>query len=228
MLTRLIVSAALCSAAGACAPSSEEQGDPQGRSAPIKTAKADKIMPCPETSLSCGQQQPIISDGARPFINEEMGIRAIFPRGDRICLSRSGDAARGFYADYREVGRACSEDQQQGRTMGISSSFNAAEYSSVRQFVTDCRPLSQNVRGYLKGGQLQFPDRSTLVCQENRNGAVVIIAHTLTQDGAGETPVPSVHYWATLRSTQDSVAKDVPMFEQFLASLKIQETDAHR
>lgn len=63
-------------------------------------ANLSALRDCPEEELSCGRQRPVISDGVTPFVNENYHLNMVFPRGDRVCMTRSGNAAHGFFAVY--------------------------------------------------------------------------------------------------------------------------------
>ena len=101
------LSASLALAACSSGPVTKQPGP---KPSPTPTASSQTRPPpdCPEEMLSCGKQKPVISNGVEPFDNENYEIRAYVPRGDRVCLSRSGEAPHGFYAAY-ETARPCEE-----------------------------------------------------------------------------------------------------------------------
>lgn len=178
--------------------------------------------PCPAEQLSCGKQTPVISDGSRLFENDEMGLRAVFPAGSRVCMSRSGDAPRGFYAWYGTTAAGCPERGDIPATfMGISSSFNALSYKSLREASHDCRPLSPVIRARLHGSLLKIAGHDSLACQsDGQNGELQIIVYALagrpTDEGA-----PGVVYFASLGSRADRLDGDLAMFRAFLGRLRV-------
>ncbi len=176
---------------------------------------------CPAEQLSCGLQTPVTSDGARPFVNHVMGLRAIFPAGSHVCMSRSGDSPRGFYAWYGKSVAGCPEGGHHPvAAMGISSSFNPLYYKSLRQVSPDCRPLSSAVRANLHGSTLVIAGHRSLACQaEGQNGAVEITVYALA--GTIEEGAPSVIYFAFLDSKNERLNRDLVTFQTFLGRLRI-------
>src|SRR5207253_459661 len=108
------------------------------------------------------------------FYNAEMGLQAVFPAGSEVCMSRSGDAPRGFYARYGATGIGCPEVAgDPAAFMGISSSFNALFVRSLRKAARHCPPLSRDVRRRLHGVSLSIPGHRSLACERDRLAGAV-------------------------------------------------------
>jgi len=195
---------AICSAVaamGGCSPGAPADkganaAAPRSRPAAVEPGKAP---PCTPEYLSCGMQTPIVSNGRRRFRNEEMGLSAVFPAGSRVCMSRSGDAARGFYAWYGTDETGCPErGDLPGAYMGIGSSFNAAFYPSLREAAgEDCRPPAGRVGRLLREAPLTIPGHRSLSCQR-RGERIEISIYAMTgrwPRGFRET-APRMIYWA--------------------------------
>lgn len=179
---------------------------------------------CPPEQLSCGKQVPVVSDGMRPFENHEMGLTAIFPAGSRVCLSRSGDAARGFYAWYGAAATGCPERGDIAATsMGLSSAFNASfDRTLVQAAPRDCRPLSANLTRRLRGAPLAIPGHRFRACQSaGPGGGVEITLYALAGKPLIEEDAPGVVYFAFLRTPSDPRDQDLAMFRTFLRQLQI-------
>jgi hypothetical protein len=190
---------------------------------PVVRAEGEsRYPPCPAEQLSCGKQTPVTSDGARVFKNDEMGLQAVFPEGSRVCMSRSGDAPRGFYAWYGTTVAGCPERGDiPAAFMGISSSFNALAYKSLQQAAHNCAPLSPRVKKHLKGASLSVAGHSSVACQSGEpDGALRITVYTMggkpTEEG-----VPSVIYFASLVSQNARLDHDLAMFRTFLHRVRV-------
>jgi hypothetical protein len=186
--------------------------------------------PCPAEELSCGLQKSVVSDGIRAFRNENMGLSALFPAGSNVCLSRSGDAPRGFYAFYGKPQLGCPEgDFESPATMGIGSSFNATFIRSLQDLPSgECLPLRGRVAELLPGEPLAIVGHRSLACQEERKGGrLQIRVHAL----AGRRPdtldedAPIAIYWAFLATESNRLEHDLAMFQDFLRSLRIGQFD---
>ena len=184
----------------------------------------------PLEQLSCGLQKPTLSDGVTRFVNEDMGVSAIFPRGSQVCIGRSGDAHRGFYAWYGMDVQGCPERRDVPATfMSVTTMFNALDYSTPRQVAHDeCRPLSPAVIDRLGGHRLGFAGHpSSLACQEGEvDSALTITVYAL----AGRSPydkrdIAHVIYFATLGTDPKRVDEDLQRFIAFLRNVRIGQFD---
>ncbi|MCW3847053.1 hypothetical protein OF829_07360 [Sphingomonas sp. LB-2] len=206
----------------ACSPA--PQADNAAAPEPVNIALP--IADCPEEQLSCGKQKPVVSDGVRPFENDDMAIRAWFPKGDRVCMSRSGDAARGFYAEYDLTERPCSEPGTPRAFIGISSSFNAMEWS-LADATRDCRPLSAALLKRFGGKPPAFPGHPSRACEEIQpDGWVVVTVHTTAgRRVEGDTLKGLTYFYRATLGTRpdrfDRFDRDVPRFRAFLRRLQI-------
>lgn len=179
---------------------------------------------CPGDELSCGKQRPVVSDGRRPFINDEMGLAAIFPAGSRVCITRSGNAARGFYAWYGKTESGCPERGDIPATsMGISSSFNATDYTSLHQAAgRDCRPLSQTIQARLGEARLSIAMQPSLVCERlEPDGATTIYVYAMAGRAGWNPRVARTIYFASLGTRGAPQADDLAMFRTFLSRLRV-------
>jgi hypothetical protein len=179
---------------------------------------------CPEEQLSCGRQRPVVSDGVRPFENEEMGLRAAFPAASQVCMGRSGDAARGFYAWYGRRIDLCEGPGEPPAFVGVGSSWNAADYRTLRRTAGDCQPLSPAMLTRFGGRGPRIPGHASLACQAARKGGgIEITVHAMAgrSGDAGPRAPPRALYWATLGTRAGRVVDDIAMFQAFLANLQI-------
>lgn len=165
------------------------------------------------------------SDGAHRFRNDEMGLSAVFPAGSRVCLARSGNAARGFYAWYGTDEPGCPERGDIRATyMSLSASFNSGFHRTLAEAVPNCRPPAGAIARQLAGVRLALPGHASLVCEERGDDARVEIA---VQALAGEWPgepreeAPFVLYRASLGTTPERLAQDLDMLRAFLATARI-------
>src|SRR5437763_5456851 len=133
-------------------------------SAPVHTSYSPGRVPpagskeCRAEELSCLKQHPIRSDGLHSFNNGDMGLSVVFPLGALVCMGRSGDAPRGFYA-WLGVPTNCSErtpDDLPGY-FGIYASYNSLEWTSPQQAFQSCKAISPQLSRRLRGTKFGFP-----------------------------------------------------------------------
>ena len=182
--------------------------------------------PCPPEDLSCGLQKPVLSDGVRRFENAEMGLSAVFPAGSRVCLTRSGETPRGFYAWYGSNAKNCPERGDISATyMSLSSHFNSLFRKSLSQAVPDdCPPLSEAVKQHLAGRPLVIPGHQSQVCQWVRaDGWAEIYVYAMAGTHPDDEPdaAPHVVYWAALETNAERMERDLRMFLLFLKSVRV-------
>jgi hypothetical protein len=150
-----------------------------------------------------------------------MKISAVFPRGSQVCMSRSGDSPRGFYASYGKNGGKCREDRLSAdASMGIGSVGAAYMDHPLLDIAAHCRPLSAHILTIPSGDSLTLLGGKSLTCQETKqDGSILITVHTLADstDPADQGPL----YWATLSTKPDRMSDDIAMFRRFLESLKL-------
>ncbi|HMG46352.1 MAG TPA: hypothetical protein VK614_02680 [Allosphingosinicella sp.] len=206
-------------ASGAQPPAS-----PQASAAP---PPARVVPSCPPEQLSCGRQQPIVSDGSRRFWNEDFWLGVTFPRGSRVCLTRSGDAPHGFFARYGPV-QDCAERPDRGpEFIAIYAEYNALFETSLRAIVpADCGPLSSPVRRHLGRGGLSFPHYRSVACQTPvGGGAIEISVHALAGPWQRADSIPgrsrAAVYFATLGTTPAQLDADLIRFRRVLGSVQI-------
>jgi hypothetical protein len=155
-----------------------------------------------------------------------MGLLAVFPAGSRVCLTRSGDDPRGFYAWYGTSETGCPERGDiPAAYMSVSSAFNALFYGSPREAApSDCRTPSAAVRQLLRGRHLAIPGHRSFVCQEEEpSGRIELVVYAL----AGERPklwpegVPPIVYYAALGTIPPRLDRDIRMFRAFLRTVRV-------
>lgn len=215
----LLAAVAAMTATAACTPRPPQRAEPRAAQA--------KAPACPAEQLSCGLQRPVRSDGATPFENADMGLKVVFPAGSQVCLTRSGDAARGFFASYAGGPPACEEPPQQPpRFITLNTSWNALFHPTLEAANPDCRPLSTELRRRL-GEPLAFPGQRSLVCDTTRRaGTIEITVNALTgrrqsDDGTAETRAPTTEYFAVFGSTPDHLDEDLARFRRVLATTEM-------
>lgn len=201
----------------ACSPQAPEDAAPE-------KAAAER-PPCPPEQLSCGLQTPVRSDGVTPFENADMGLTAVFPAGDPVCLARSGDAPRGFFVNYGD-GQGCAERPERGpRFITLYADHNSSfERSAAEALPGDCRPLSDALRRRLEGA-LAVPGHASAACQRPAaEGAVEVMVYAMAGETEGEAPgsrVPAVIYFAAFGTTQAHFEEDRARFRPVLASVRL-------
>lgn len=215
----LIASATALTATAACSPPSPETAE-------ARPAAPARLPPCPAEQLSCGLQKPVRSDGVTPFENADMGLKAVFPEGSQVCLTRSGDAPRGFFASYAAGPAACEEPPRRPpRFITLNSAYNALAYPTLEAAAPDCRPLPDALRGRL-GAPLAFPGQRSLVCDTTtREGTIEVTVNAMTgrrsDDGSPEARAPTTGYFAVFGTTPDHLDEDLARFRRVLATTEI-------
>jgi hypothetical protein len=181
--------------------------------------------PCAAEQLSCGKQRPVLSDGVRRFENEELGLSVLFPRGSEVCLARSGDAPRGFFAVY--PGGGCEERPlRPPRAISVYGSYNALSEESVEAAAGDCGAVSPALRFALPAEGLAIPGEHSLMCQTPAaDGAIELSVHALAgpwQDGVDGRPrTRQMIFFAALITLPDRLDEDLARFRALLASIRI-------
>lgn len=204
---------------------------PAPKATPPAGTQSPSARPCPAEELSCGLQKPVISDGVRPFANENYGLRVTFPRGSAVCLTRSGDAPHGFFAVYRTEAGCAERPERPPTFISIYAEFNATFLRSLAEVVpSDCRPPSGAVRHRIGGWRPALPGLRSVACQTlSRDGAIEIAVYAMAGTWPdGDTPPearsPYVIYTVTLGTTPAHIESDVARFREVLRSLRIRPT----
>jgi hypothetical protein len=212
---------------GATACSSPSPDDPAQEVADSETVEAAprSPAPCRSEQLSCGRQRPVPSDGVHPFINEDMGLRAVFEKGSGVCLARSGDAARGFYAHYGAETDCSERGARPPAFIGLYASWNSSDYASLGEAVPDCRPLSPAVARNLEGETLAFPGILSLACQrQEQPGRIEIAVNALAgrRNGGDADGPPATLYTAILGTRPERLEEDLARFRTFLGNVRFE------
>jgi len=200
----------------ACSPKTESsaQGERVSRNVPD----------CPTSQLSCGKQTPVRSNGKDAFVNEDMGIRVVFPEGSEVCLTRSGDAPRGFFMLLESVRNPCSENPDRKAYLSIDSNFNSSFHKTLIETAHgECDPLPSGILKYASARDFSIPGHRVLVCGERSNDGTGVIVYAMgggTTD-SGEGLVEAIEYRATLGTTEQRAKEDVATFREFLSSLEL-------
>lgn len=189
------------------------------------------VPDCPTEELSCGRQRPVRSDGVTRFRNEDMYLSAVFPAGDQVCMTRSGDTPRGFFAVY-DAPPACPEPPQRSpRFIVLHSMFNATFHADVEDAPDGaCAPVTAGTRRRLGGTTLAMPGFRAVLCEAPRDGgATEISLHFLGGPWQeGEMPgsrVRAVIYYFSFGTTPDHFDEDLARFRRVLASVRIATRD---
>ena len=222
---RMLSIAAAFSAAVACDNIERPYADDEG-SAPALAQRLSSATACPAEQLSCGKQNPVLSDG-RPFMNEEMGLSVEFPRGSYVCLGRSGDAPRGFYTWFG-VQTNCAEPENPDPPgyMSIHSHWNALERTSPADAPWwKCKPLSSDVRSRIRVADLAFSGHRSVVCEERKTPDQIEITVSALAGPSCGTRAPAANYIATLGTRVTRLDDDLPRFASFLRDAKIGTPD---
>jgi hypothetical protein len=154
-----------------------------------------------------------------------MALSAVFPAGSRVCMTRSGDAARGFYAWYGTHAAGCPERGDVAATrMSVDSSFNALDQRTPEEAAGTCRPVPLSLTGKSGGLRLAFRGASSLACMSALPGGwleISVNALAGRRSSASPRDAPIVLYTASLTTRPDRLGEDLPMFRAFLAQLQI-------
>jgi hypothetical protein len=190
-------------------------------------APAGAVPECPAEQLSCGRQVPVVSDGIRLFENEDLWLRMWFPRGSLVCMARSGDAPRGFFAIYGPGPNCAEHPDRQPRFISLYGGYNAMETTRLAEAAGDCPPLSTALRRRLGGEALALPNYPSLVCETaTRPGSIEIVVHALAGPWrrAGSAPgrlIRSGDFFAALGTTPAHFDEDLARFRQVLRRIRI-------
>lgn len=227
-MTRLSLS--VCLLGGLLAGCAEAEQASQGRTNLATSAGQTPLraLPdCPAEQLSCGKQQPVVAAEGQIFVNEDMRLSAVFPAGSRVCMARSGDAARGFYSTYGLEVQGCPERGDLPATrMGINSIFNALDYPTVDAALADreCLALSPQLSRRLGAPNLRIGGHRTRICQSDEGGGWIgITLHALAgqRHGSPADNLPVAEYTAFLSTSPERFDQDIPMFLAFVDRLRI-------
>ena len=152
-----------------------------------------------------------------------MGLSAVFPRGSRVCVGRSGDAPRGFYARYGTAAAGCEDANRPSAYMGIGSSFNALFYDRVEEATGSCGPISTALKRRLGDESLDLPGHRSIACQRVDDEMIEIAVYALGGGNFADVPgePPRVIYWASLGTRPDRFDRDLAMFRTFLRRARI-------
>jgi hypothetical protein len=153
-----------------------------------------------------------------------MQISALFPAGSRVCLTRSGDTPRGFYAWYGIDEQGCPERGDRAATrMVINSTYNANFHTSLEEVhPPDCKPLDPVVREATRQ-DLRLRGRRSQICQYTAPGGRLELLLTTfggTQSD-GFPRAPDIVYNVNLETSRGRLERDLPMFRTFLANLRL-------
>jgi hypothetical protein len=198
-----------------------------GRSAEpdVPAAERQREAPdCPNWQLSCGKQKPVRSNGKDPFVNEDMQIRATFASGSEVCLTRSGDAARGFFVLLEPTRNRCSENPDRKSYFAIDSNFNSSFHKTlIETTYRGCDPLPTAILAHASVRDFTIPHHRVLVCRDKASSGIGMVVYAVgggTMD-SGEGLVEAIEYRATLGTTEQRAEQDVAAFRQFLGSLEL-------
>lgn len=168
------------------------------------------------------------SDGNTPFVNEDFGLSVVFPKDDPVCLSRSGDASRGFFVQYADPPGCSERPDRPARFVSLYSDWNAAFEPTLAAAVWDqCRALSPALRRAIGDRPLAFPGRASIVCQPpaDAEGGIELMVYTAVGEQDGEergTRVPERTYFAALGSTPGDLHADLERFRRIMATVRIE------
>lgn len=183
---------------------------------------------CSEEELSCGKQRPVVSDGVTRFRNEDMYLSAVFPAGSQVCLTRSGDSPRGFFAVYGAPPGCPELPERPPRFIVINSMYNATFHATVEEASgVDCDLLSAETRRRLGGVPLAMPGFRTMVCETHGPaGAIEISLNFLGGPWQRVDELRdrrrTVIYTASVGTTPDHFDEDLARFRRVLASVRIE------
>jgi hypothetical protein len=179
---------------------------------------------CPAEELSCGKQKPVRSNGRDPFVNDDMQIRATFASGSEVCLTRSGDAARGFFAWLEPTGNPCSENPDRKSYLAIDSNFNSNFVKTLLEAAGGrCDPLPAGILEHATARDFAIPRHRVLVCGQRMSAGIGLTVYALgggTED-SGDGEYQAREYRATLGTTERRAKADIAAFRKFLGSLEL-------
>ncbi|HZF94380.1 MAG TPA: hypothetical protein VEZ20_05845 [Allosphingosinicella sp.] len=206
--------------AGGCA-----QRPPERDSDPPAAAVAPP-PPCPADQLSCGLQRPVVSDGTAPFANDEFGLRIVFPAGSNVCMTRSGDAPRGFFAIY-EGPASCEEPARPLRFVTVNLSWNALDHRTLEEALDGhCPAPSPETLRRIGPRPLAMAGLESRLCEVPRpGGGAELFVHSLFDiDPAARahSGAPSAMVFAALGTDPAHFDEDLARFRAILATIRFE------
>jgi len=153
-----------------------------------------------------------------------MGIRATFREGSEVCLTRSGDAPRGFFVLLEPTENPCSENPHRKSFFAINSNFNANFHKTlVESAMGRCDPLPPEILRHASERDFSIPRHRVLVCGQRMDYGIGVVVYTLGggEEDLGEGPYQAVEYQATLGTTERRAKADLAVFREFLKSLEL-------
>lgn len=189
------------------------------------TVAARDAPPCPRDQLSCGFQQPVPSDGETVFVNEEFGLSVRFPRGSGVCMTRSGDAPRGFFAVYGIPPNCEERPARTPRAIVVNLSWNGPEYRSIEEAVRTCEPPPPATLRRLGDRPPALAGRTARVCETaGADGSREIVLHAMfPAPGRAAAPgdPPAILAFAAVSTVPAHAEEDFARFREVLASIRI-------
>lgn len=169
------------------------------------------------------------------YSNSEYGIAMTFPAGSRVCPALSGEHEHGFYAQYHGKAMSC-DDMRSGRpgnsvsAISVYADYNADDESSQADFenyckISDARPaLSQaelhrlSIKGYaVRACSVKKPD--------GRIEVTVIAQNGKWSEDKQSRAAPYIFYTISLATNAAHLRHDLPMFEAFVHSVRIDQRE---
>ncbi|HEX8191959.1 MAG TPA: hypothetical protein VF552_03585 [Allosphingosinicella sp.] len=188
---------------------------------------AARPRPCPADQLSCGRQRPVISDGRAPFANDEFGLRIVFPAGSHVCLTRSGDAPRGFFAIY-EGPASCEEPPARPlRAVTVNLSWNALDHPTLEAALEGrCTAPSAQMLRQLGPRPLAIPGLESRLCEvARRGGGTELFVHSLLDIDPEREPdpgAPAAMIFAAFGTDPAHFGEDLARFRAILATVRFE------
>jgi hypothetical protein len=151
--------------AGACTAATDN-GANETNAAAARTVNLASETDCPAEELSCGRQRPVVSDGVTRFRNDNMYLSVVFPAGSQVCMTRSGDSPRGFFAVYGAPPGCPERPERPPRFIVLNTMFNANFHERAEDIAgLVCDPVSPETRRRRAAAPLALPRVRTQGCE---------------------------------------------------------------
>lgn len=169
---------------------------------------------------------PSAARGVQPQRNDEFGIEASFPRGGRVCVTRSGSHPLGFFAWYGAMPTDCNATRGDLRAsvLAVYGYYNSAFEAPARSLLSEeCSTPAAGSRREIDLRGLSFRGFASAACAFHKpDGSIQVeVAAQGGQFHADGAVYPRINYTAVLVTRPSRMAGDLAMFRRFLADLRI-------
>lgn len=174
------------------------------------------------TSLAASSDVQLNSEQRR---NDEFGFEVMFPHGGEVCIARSGDHPRGFYAWYGSTEPACNTTHidPSATVLGIYARYNTDfdDASSGRNELS-CRDGSENVTDSPEFHGISIPRRAFVLClaRDRFDGVKLEIMTSYRPITYDDGELSNIIYYVYMTSNEDLFERNLDKFRYFVSSIR--------